>query len=77
MESGSLFILCIPQSMDLCELVVADKRLSPDTPTGEGSADLPSKSPFNIPLKFPLKLPFKITVKVPFTITFKHDLNSL
>ncbi len=39
MESGSLFILCIPQSMDLCELVVADERLGSDTPTGEGSAD--------------------------------------
>ncbi len=35
----SLFILCIPQSMDLCELVVADQRPGPDTPTGEGSAD--------------------------------------
>ena len=44
MESGSLFILCIPQSMDLCDLLVADLRLGSDTPAGEGSADLIAKT---------------------------------
>ena len=48
-ESGNLRVwesggLCI----DLCELVVADERSGPDTPTGEGSADFKGKVEGNV-----------------------------